>query len=112
MTRYMLDTNIVSYLLRSHEAVAARVKSVPVGLLCMSSITGAELMYGLARRPFAARLARAVDELLRRVEVLPWPPAAMAGYGARRAELESQGRPMGGLDLLIAAHALEEGAVL
>ncbi|WP_454739502.1 PIN domain-containing protein [Cupriavidus necator] len=108
----MLDTNIVSHLLRGHPAVVARVTAAPMAMLCLSVITGAELMCGLAKRPGAARLARAVDELLRRVEVLPWTPSMMAGYGEARAALESQGQPMGALDLLIAAHALETGAVL
>jgi tRNA(fMet)-specific endonuclease VapC len=112
MTRYMLDTNIVSHLLRGHPAVVERVTSVPMAVLCLSAITGAELMYGLAKRPGATRLARAVDELLRRVEVLPWDSSVMAGYGETRAALESQGQPMGALDLLIATHALEVGAVL
>lgn len=112
MTRYMLDTNIVSLLLRAHPAVVARVTAAPMVALCLSAITGAELMYGLAKRPGAARLARAVDELLRRVEVLPWAPSVMAGYGETRAALESQGQPVGALNLLIAAHALETGAVL
>ncbi|TWG79496.1 tRNA(fMet)-specific endonuclease VapC [Cupriavidus gilardii J11] len=112
MTRYMLDTNIVSHLLRGHPAVLARVTAAPMVDLCLSAITGAELMYGLAKRPTAARLARAVDELLRRIEVLPWAPSVMAGYGEIRATLESQGQPMGALDLLIAAHALDSGAVL
>jgi tRNA(fMet)-specific endonuclease VapC len=112
MTRYMLDTNIVSHLLRAHPAVVARVTAAPMATLCLSAITGAELMYGLAKRPGAERLARAVDELLRRVEVLPWAPSAMVGYGQLRAGLEGQGQPMGALDLLIAAHALDADAVL
>jgi len=112
MTRNMLDTNMVSYLLRGHPAVVARVTAAPIVSLCLSAITGAELMYGLAKRPGTARLARAIDELLRRVEVLPWTSSVMATYGETRAALESQGQPMGALDLLIAAHALETGAVL
>ncbi|MBP0624912.1 type II toxin-antitoxin system VapC family toxin [Cupriavidus sp. LEh25] len=112
MTRYMLDTNIVSHLLRGHPAVVARVTAIPIASLCLSAITGAELMYGLAKRPSATRLACAIDELLRRVEVLPWTSSVMASYGDARAVLESQGQSMGALDLLIAAHALETGAVL
>jgi len=112
MTRYMLDTNIVSHLLRGHPGVMARVMATPMASLCLSSITGAELMYGLAKRPGASRLAHAVDELVRRVEVLSWMPSVMRGYGQVRAALESQGQPMGALDLLIAAHALDIGAVL
>lgn len=112
MTRYMLDTNIVSHLLRANPVVVARVTSAPMSALCMSAITGAELMYGLARRPEAVRLARAVNELMARVEVLPWAPSAMPGYGQVRALLEGKGQPMGASDMLIAGHALDVGAVL
>lgn len=112
MTRYLLDTNIVSHLLRQHPSVIERVTHMPMSALCLSAITGAELMYGLAKRPEATRLAHAVDELLRRIEVLPWSPSAMGAYGQLRATLESQGQPMGALDQLIAAHALDVGAVL
>lgn len=112
MTRYLLDTNIVIHLLRQHPVVAERVTRTPMAALCLSAITGAELMYGLAKRPEATRLARAVDELLRRVEVLPWSPSAMGSYGRLRATLEARGQPMGALDQLIAAHALDVGAVL
>jgi len=112
MTRYMLDTNIVSHLLRAHPGVVARVTATPMAALCLSAITGAELLYGLAKRPGADRLARAVDELLRCIEVLHWAPSAMAGYGQLRAQLDGKGQPMGALDLLIAAHALDAEAVL
>ncbi len=112
MTRYMLDTNIVSHLLRGHPTVVARVTAAPMVALCLSVITGAELMYGLAKRPGAAARRLRARGALRRVEVLPWTPSVMAGYGETRAALESQGQPMGALDLLIAAHALETGAVL
>ena len=70
------------------------------------------LLFGLAKRPEATRLRRAVSEFLRRVDVLPWDSVAAERYGVLRAGMEGVGRTMGPLDLLIAAHALSAGAVL
>ena len=72
MTRYMLDTNTVSHLLKKHPAVARRVVAVPITALCISVITQGELLFGLARRPDAVALHDVVREFLRRVDVLPW----------------------------------------
>ena len=107
----MLDTNTVSHLLKSNPTVARRVAAAPMAALCVSSITAGELEFGLAKRPQAVRLHVAVREFLRRVDVLPWDAKVAARYGGVRATLERQGRTLGPLDLLIAAHALEVGAV-
>ncbi|MCL2344236.1 MAG: type II toxin-antitoxin system VapC family toxin [Desulfobulbus sp.] len=112
MTRYMLDTNTVSHLVKGHPAVSLRVTETPMAALCISAITGGELMFGLARLPNAKRLQQAVAEFLRRVDVLPWDDAAMEGYGKMRAAIEKQGRPLGPLDMLIAAHALATDSIL
>ena len=69
-------------------------------------------MFGLAKLPDAKRLNRAVMEFLRRVETLPWDSAVMERYGKLRADMEKQGRMLGSLDMLIAAHALETDSVL
>ena len=110
MTRYLLDTNTVSHLIRSHPLVAQRVTQVPMASLCISAITEGELLFGLAKRPDATRLHVAVREFLRRVDVLPWNSADR--YGVARADLEVCGKCLAPLDLLIAAHALSVGAVL
>lgn len=112
MTRYMLDTNTVSYLIKGHPAISRRVVNVPMASLCVSSITEGELLFGLAKRPDAKRLHTVVREFLLRVDVLPWDSATAECYGAVRAELERQGKLLGPLDLLIATHALGAGAVL
>ncbi|MDD2769949.1 MAG: type II toxin-antitoxin system VapC family toxin [Methylococcus sp.] len=112
MIRYMLDTNTVSHLIKGHPAVASRIVAVPMASLCISVVTEAELMFGLAKRPEAKRLHVAVNEFLRRAEVLPWESATAKRYGAVRAELERQGKTLGSLDLLIAAHALAADATL
>ena len=110
--RYMLDTNSISHLVRQHPHVARRVVNVPMASLCMSAITAGELLYGLARRSDAVRLHAAVAELMRRVDVLQWDLPAAERYGILRTDLDRAGRPLGSLDLLIAAHALAAGAVL
>ena len=108
----MLDTNTASHLLWQHPVVVRRVVSATMASLCLSAITTAELLLGLAKRPHAVRLRRAVQELLRRVDTLPWDIGVAESYGTMRAELERGGRSLGHLDLLIAAHAQSVGAVL
>ncbi len=68
----MLDTNTVSHLLRGHPMVVKRVVAKPIASLCVSAITVGELMFGIACRPEARRLHLAVNEFLRRVDVLAW----------------------------------------
>ena len=112
MTRYLLDTNTISQLIRAHPAVSRRMTTSPMASLCISAITQGELLFGLAKRPDATRLHRAVRELLRRVDVLPWDSAAAERYGSIRAAMTRLGKVLAPLDLLIAAHALSLGAVL
>jgi tRNA(fMet)-specific endonuclease VapC len=80
--------------------------------LCISAISEAELLFGLAKRPDATRLQLVVSEFLRRVEVLPWDSAAAACYGRVRADLERQGKVIAPLDMLIGSHALSLKLVL
>ncbi len=112
MTRYMLDTNTVSCLIKEHPAVARRVVAVPMASLYISAITGGELLFGLAKRPDAKRLHIAVREFLRRVDVLPWDSTVAERYGAARADMQRRGKTLAPLDLLIATHALNAGTVL
>ena len=110
--RYMLDTNIVSHLIKAHPAVARRVTATPMASLCISAITEGELLFGLAKRPAAKQLHLAVREFLKRVDVLPWDAAVAEYYGAVRADMERQGKLLAPLDMLIGAHALSASAVL
>jgi tRNA(fMet)-specific endonuclease VapC len=112
MIRYMLDTNTVSHLIKGHPAVARRLVEVPMASLCVSSITEGELLFGLAKRPTAKQLHTVVREFLLRVDVLPWDSTIVERYGSVRADMERQGKILGPLDLLIAAHALAADAVL
>jgi tRNA(fMet)-specific endonuclease VapC len=112
MRYYMLDTNTVSHLLKAHAGVSRRVKAMPMAALCISAITEGEMLFGLAKRPQAKRLHSAVRELLRRLDVRPWDSAAAEYYGPVRADMDRRGKTLAPLDLLIAAHALEAGAIL
>ena len=108
----MLDTNIVSYAIRGNKKVLQRLIELPPQSVCVSSITAGELLFGLAKRPSATRLATAVNELLLRLVVLGWDESVCPVYGEQRASLEVCGKNLASLDMLIAAHALSIGAVL
>jgi tRNA(fMet)-specific endonuclease VapC len=112
VTRYMLDTNILSDLIRNPQGKAARrIAKVGENSVCTSIIVAAELRYGCAKSG-SARLRKAVEDLLDEIDVLPFEAPADAGYGAIRASLEAAGTPIGGNDLLIAAHARALGATI
>ncbi len=110
--RYMLDANIVSHALKGHAAVTRRLVETPMSALCISAITEGELRFGLSKRPGANRLKSLVEAFLIRVDVLPWTSRTAGQYGPLRAALALQGKTLGPLDTLIAAHAREAGAVL
>jgi tRNA(fMet)-specific endonuclease VapC len=108
----MLDTNVVSYILRDPRGYARRrVKEFGDEGLAVSVIVAAELLFGVAKRGSAA-LARQIEAVLGELEVLPFEPPADREYARIRAALEGEGRPIGPNDLFIAAHALALDATL
>lgn len=112
MTLYMLDTNIISDLMRNPQGKAAKqIAKVGEDNICTSIIVAAELRYGCARSE-SKRLLTAVEELLAEIEILPFDAPAEAEYGDIRTELETAGKPIGGNDLLIAAHARATEAIM
>ncbi|MFT8720431.1 type II toxin-antitoxin system VapC family toxin [Acetobacter sp.] len=105
MSAYLLDTNIISDLVRNPSGLAARrIEHLDPGDLCTSIIVAAELRYGCAKKGSAKLLAR-VENVLTFVPVLPFDIPADGEYGGIRAELEAAGQVIGMNDLLIAAHA-------
>jgi tRNA(fMet)-specific endonuclease VapC len=100
----MLDTNIVSEMIRNPTGPAAQRARAAAESVCVSVIVAAELRYGCARKG-SPLLLRRVDAFLAEVPVLPFDVPADSVYGGIRAELEAAGRPIGSNDLLIAAHA-------
>lgn len=108
----MLDTNIVSDLVRNPQGPVMRhIVRVRAEAVCVSIITAAELRYGCARKGSAKLLAN-VEAILGSIQVLALDVPAVAEYGGIRAELEAAGKPIGPNDLLIAAHAYSLGAIL
>src|SRR5438477_2566331 len=108
----MLDTNIISDLLRNPKGRAAkRIARIGEDNVCTSIIVAAELRYGCAKSG-SKRLLQAVEDLLGEIEVLPLDVPADAEYGEIRVSLEAAGRPIGSNDLLIAAHAHATGATI
>ena len=104
--RYLLDTNIVSDLVRNPQGnVARHIRKVGEAQVCTSIIVAAELRYGAAKRN-SARLSAQLEAVLGALEILPFESPADAAYGLLRAKLERAGTPIGGNDLLIAAQAL------
>ena len=108
----MLDTNVISELIRDPQGKAAkRIERVGETNICTSIIVAAELRYGCAKKG-SKRLLKAVEDLFSEIEVLPFEVPADAEYGAIRSQLENAGRLIGANDLLIAAHASAVGATI
>lgn len=109
--RYMLDTNTVSYIIKGKPiAVRKNLESVPMANICISAITEAELLRGVAKKPEAKRLPIVVKEFLLRVEVLPWDAAG--AYAQLRTVCENEGKSLASMDMLIAAHSVATDSIL
>lgn len=107
--RYLLDTNIVSNLIRYPQgAVAEHIHKVGETEVCTSIIVAAELRYGAAKRG-SPRLTAQLEAVLGALDVLPFETPADTAYGLIRSRLEQTGQPIGGNDLLIASQALVLG---
>ncbi len=112
MPRYMLDTNIISDLLKNPGGAAARrAQAAGEETICTSIIVAAELRYGCAKKGSPILLKR-VEAMLGAIPVLPLEVPVDAEYGGIRAELEAAGQPIGHNDLLIASHACALGLTL
>lgn len=110
MARFMLDTDICSYIMkRSHPLVLERLRSVPVDDVCMSVVTKAELLYGVEVSPRRAQDATALAAFLPYVDALALDEDAALHYAEIRADLKRRGAMMGANDLFISAHARSLG---
>lgn len=113
MLRYMLDTDTCSYVMKGSEpGVIRRLTSVPVGEVCISVITQAELMYGVEVSPKREQDGARLEVLLRHMVVLDLVQTAALDYAEIRVSLKKQGKMIGANDLLIAAHARSMGLTL
>lgn len=110
--RYLLDTNIVSDLIRHpHGRIAEHIRRVGEARVCTSIIVAAELRYGAAKRG-SQRLTAQLEAVLGVLDVLSFEAPADAAYGSVRTRLERAGAPIGANDLLIAAQALALGCTI
>lgn len=112
MLRYLLDTNIVIYVIKRRPLSALALFNENAGHMAVSSITLAALMHGAENSNAPTRSLAAVEDFCSRLEVLPYGPKAAMHYGNIRARLESRGQTIGVNDLHIAAHARSEGLTL
>ena len=113
--RYLLDTNTLIYVLNArldHQSVLERFNREAPEDLGVSSITLAELRYGIAKSRRRVANRRILQPVLEALNVVPFDARAAEAYGTLRAELEAGGKPIGPLDTLIAAHALSLGLTL
>lgn len=110
---YMLDTDTASYIIKGRSpGIEAKLADILPSMVCLSVMTRAELLYGLKRLPDDHRLHLAVRQFLKIVHVQSWDAEAADWYASIRHQLITTGQPIGGLDMMIAAHSLSAGAVL
>ena len=110
---YLLDTNVVSHIMQGGDAaLLARLTALPVGQVVISSVTLAELEYGLHRKGQPPRLRNALAQVLLRMDVLPWDERVANCYGELCHTLETMGINLSDFDMVIAAHALAADATL
>ena len=109
---YMLDTDTCSYILKAKPpSVGRRLRKHAVEVIAISAIVHAELLYGAVTHPSGgADLQRLITAFVSRLRIIPWSGAME--HARLRATLERAGTPIGNMDLLIAAHALAENAIL
>ncbi|RJP94119.1 MAG: tRNA(fMet)-specific endonuclease VapC [Desulfobacteraceae bacterium] len=112
MLKYMLDTNIVIYVIKRKPLEVLNIFNLHARRMSISSITLAELFHGAEKSTAPEQNLRQVEDFVSRLEVLEYGSRAAAHYGQIRADLEKKGTPIGVNDLHIAGHARSEGLIL
>lgn len=112
MLKYLLDTNIVIYVIKNRPAVARERFTQHQDQLCISTVTMMELVYGAERSQQIERNLRDIEQFAARLEVLPYDTRAAIHTGQIRAELARIGQPVGPYDQMIAGHARSLGLIL
>lgn len=111
--KYLLDTNICIYIIKQHTmTVVMRLKNIPAHHIAISSITLSELEYGVAKSQLIQKNEKALKKFIQSFDVIPFDQTAATYYGKLRTQLEKSGKPIGPLDILIAAHAISLGSIL
>ena len=110
---YMLDTNTASYIIKGEPAsVKEHLLNVPMSDICISAITEAELLRGVEKKSGSIQLRQIVEEFIIRVDVLPWDSKVAKSYAELRTACEKEGKSLGAMDMLIAAHSVAADAIL
>lgn len=110
---YMLDTNICIYIIKQKpKSVIDKFKKMKNANICISSITYSELLYGAEKSSNIAKNLLALTMFLSNIEILSYDESASIDYGIIRSKLEKQGKIIGPLDMLIAAHAKSLNIIL
>lgn len=110
---HMLDTDVASYIIKRRSPdIEAKLAAIPPSMVCISAVTRAELLYGLKRLEPGHRLHLGVRQFLKVIRVLSWDAESAEYYAEIRHQLVTTGRPIGEMDMMIAAHSLSAGAVL
>lgn len=105
--KYLLDTNICIYIIKKKPlSILEQLKKTTIEDIGISTITLAELEYGVAKSQHIEKNQKALTAFLSPFEICPFDDMAAEVYGKLRATLERQGTPIGSMDLMIAAHAL------
>ncbi len=113
MKHYMLDTDMCSYILRERPIhVLNHFKKLQMEQVCISIVTYAELLYGVERSSSKKINRPIIDDFSRHLAIMPWDRAAAEHYAVIRTHLEGEGKSIGAMDLMIAAHALSLKAIL
>jgi tRNA(fMet)-specific endonuclease VapC len=112
MLKYLLDTNIVIYVLKRRPKEVLDVFNANASRMAISSITLSELMYGAEKSLNTDKNLEAVEEFVSHLEVLPYDAKASQHYGQIKAALEKKGQIIGENDIHIAAHAISHGLIL
>ena len=112
MLKYMLDTNIVIYVIKRRPIEVLDTFNRYAGQMCISAITHAELMHGVEKSTQPEHNLRQVEDFISRLDVLEYDVKVASHYGDIRASLEKLGKPIGINDLHIAGHARSESLIL
>ena len=111
--KYLIDTNICIYIMNNRPVdVIKKFKQFNPGEIGISTITVSELQYGVAKSTYRNENQHRLDEFLAPLEILAYNEIAARTYGDIRFQLENHGKPIGPLDLLIAAHALSQNLTM
>jgi tRNA(fMet)-specific endonuclease VapC len=110
--RYLLDTNILIYAIKSRPQQVRQRFEQNEGSMAVSTVSLGELVFGAERSEKPQENLRVIESLIARLELLPFDQAAAFHFGQIRAELFNKGQPIGPFDMMIAAHARSCGLVL